>query len=95
MLYASSRSAILSVAQELGVRVDTKIETGEVDELTLTFLKREIHGVEVDDKKKTFARPRGPMKRNQNQKVEIQEIAASTDDQNVKVEIPDTAESND
>jgi hypothetical protein len=65
MLYASSKAAILSVAAELGVKVDTKIETSEVDELTLKFFTREVHGVEetVEDKKKTFARPRGPPKR--------------------------------
>jgi hypothetical protein len=65
MLYASSKSAILSVATELGVKVDTKIETSEVDELTLKFLMREVHGVEetVVEQKKTFARPRGPPKR--------------------------------
>jgi hypothetical protein len=65
MLYASSKTAILSAAAELGVKVDTKIETSEVDELTLKFLTREVHGVEepVEEKKKTFARPRGPPKR--------------------------------
>ena len=63
MLYASSKSAILSVAADLGVQVDTKIETSEVDELTLKFLMREVHGVEVMEEKKAFARPRGPQKR--------------------------------
>jgi twinfilin len=64
-LYASSRSSILSVAAELGVNIDTKIETSEVDELTLKFLAREIHGAEVVEEKKTFARPKGPPKRSQ------------------------------
>lgn len=63
MLYASSKSAILSAAAELGVKVDTKIETSEVDDLTLKFLMREVHGVEAVEEKKTFARPRGPPKR--------------------------------
>jgi len=64
MLYASSKSAILAVASELGVKVDTKIETSEVDELTLKFLTREVHGVEETvEEKKTFARPKGPPKR--------------------------------
>jgi hypothetical protein len=65
MVYASSRSAVLAIAKELGLNVDTKIETSEVDELTLKNLKREVHGVEeiVEDKKKSFARPRGPQKR--------------------------------
>jgi hypothetical protein len=66
MLYASSRSAVLSTATELGIKVDTKIETSEVDELTLKFLMRAIHGIEdVAEEKKTFARPRGPQKRAQ------------------------------
>jgi len=67
MLYASSRSAILSVASELGIKVDTKIETSEIDELTLKYLFKEVHGdeqaVHVDEKKKGFARPKGPMRR--------------------------------
>lgn len=65
MLYASSRSAILSVASELGIKVETKIETSEVDELTLKYLLKEVHGDEhvVDEKKKGFARPKGPMRR--------------------------------
>jgi Cofilin/tropomyosin-type actin-binding protein len=63
MLYASSRRAILAIATEVGVKVDTKIETSEVDELTLKYLIKEIHGVEVVEEKKTFARPRGPPKR--------------------------------
>jgi hypothetical protein len=67
MLYASSRSAILSVAAELGVKVDTKIETSEVDELTLKFLFKQVHRDDLqsvgDEKKKGFARPRGPMRR--------------------------------
>lgn len=65
MLYASSRSAILSVAADLGVKVDTKIETSEVDDLTLKHFTREIHGLDVVEERKTFARPRGPPKRNQ------------------------------
>lgn len=71
MLYASSKSAILSVATELGVKVDTKIETSEVDELTLKFLTREIHGVEAVEEKKSFARPRGPPKRAVKKRAEI------------------------
>ena len=67
MLYSSSRSAILSVASELGIKVDTKIETSEVDELTLKYLLKEVHGDEqvvlVDERKKGFARPKGPMRR--------------------------------
>ena len=65
MVYASSKSAVLSVAAELGLNVGTKIETGEVDELTLKFLTREVHGADVVEEKKTFARPRGPQKRAQ------------------------------
>jgi hypothetical protein len=65
MVYASSRNAILSAAADLGVKVDTKIETSEVDELTLKYLTREIHGPDVVEEKKTFARPRGPPRRNQ------------------------------
>jgi twinfilin len=63
MVYASSRRAIPLIVSELGVKVDTKIETSEVDELTLKFLMREVHGVEVVEEKKTFARPRGPPRR--------------------------------
>lgn len=53
------------MAKELGLNVDTKIETSEVDELTLKYLQREVRGVEeiAEDKKKSFARPRGPPKR--------------------------------
>jgi twinfilin len=65
MVYASSRRAIPMVASEMGLKVDTKIETSEVDELTLKFLTKEIHGVEVVEEKKTFARPRGPPRRAQ------------------------------
>lgn len=66
MLYASSRRAILVIAGELGVNVDTKIETSEVDELTLKYLMKQVHGVEEvveENKKKPFARPKGPQKR--------------------------------
>ena len=66
MLYASSRRAILVIAGELGVKVDTKIETSEVDELTLMYLTKQVHGVEEvveESKKKAFARPKGPQKR--------------------------------
>jgi hypothetical protein len=63
MVYASSRWAIPMIATELGVKVDARIETAEVDELTLKFLMREIHGVEVVEEKKTFPRPRGPPRR--------------------------------
>ena len=66
MLYASSRRAILVIAEELGVKVDTKIETSEVDELTLKYLMKQVHGVEEvveENKKKAFARPKGPQKR--------------------------------
>ena len=66
MLYASSRSAILAIATELGIKVDTKIETSEVDELALKYLVKEVHGPDepvVDEKKRGFARPKGPMRR--------------------------------
>jgi ribosomal protein L12E/L44/L45/RPP1/RPP2 len=75
MLYASSRRAILVIAEELGVRVDTKIETSEVDELTLKYLMKQVHGVEEvleENKKKVFARPKGPQKR-------VQKTASSGD----------------
>jgi len=65
MVYASSRGAILAVAASLGVHVDVKIETSEVDELTLKYLTREVHGDEPVEEKKTFARPRGPPRRSQ------------------------------
>ena len=55
------------MASELGIKVDTKIETSEVDELTLKYLLKEVHGDEqvvlVDERKKGFARPKGPMRR--------------------------------
>ena len=66
MLYASNRRAILAIAGELGVKVDTKIETSEVDELTLNYLMKQVHGVEEfveENTKKSFARPKGPQKR--------------------------------
>lgn len=65
MLYASSRSTVLAAATELGITADAKIETSEVDELTLKYLTKEVHGDEpvADEKKKRFARPRGPMRR--------------------------------
>jgi Cofilin/tropomyosin-type actin-binding protein len=62
-LYASSKSAILSIAAELGVKIDTKIETSEVDELKLDYFSREVHGADIVEEKKTFARPRGPQRR--------------------------------
>jgi len=62
-VYASSRRAILAVAEELGVKVDTKLETSEVDELTLSYLMRQVHGAEAVEEKKPFARPRGPPRR--------------------------------
>lgn len=66
MLYASNRGALVFVAAELGVKIDAKIETGDVEELSLKYLLREIHGEEVVvEEKKSFARPRGPPKRNQ------------------------------
>ena len=65
MVYASSRKAILALAAELGVDAEIKIETSDVNELTLSYLKKEMHGVEEVEEKKTFARPRGPPKRNQ------------------------------
>lgn len=78
MLYASSRRAILSIAKDLGITIDTKIETSEVDELTLKFLKRELHGEEiVEEKKKGFARPRGPVRRVQKEKVGEENESAS------------------
>jgi len=79
MIYASSRTFLLNeVESTLGVHVDKKIETSEVDELTIAFLKREIHGVEVEEKK-AFARPRGPQKRN-NLKVETSSAGVSADE---------------
>jgi hypothetical protein len=65
MVYASSRSAILAIAAELGAKVDVKIETSEVDELTLKFLSKEVHGAEIVEEKRSFARPRGPPRRAQ------------------------------
>jgi hypothetical protein len=67
MLYASNRGALVFVAAELGIKIDIKIETGDVEELSLKYLIKEIHGEEVVvvEEKKTFARPRGPPKRNQ------------------------------
>jgi len=65
MVYASSRRAILTLATDFGIKVETKIETSDVDELTLTHLTKEVHGLEAVEEKKTFARPRGPPKRNQ------------------------------
>jgi hypothetical protein len=70
---------MVHVAKDLGVVVDTKIETSEVDELTLAFLKKEVHGVEVEEKK-SFARPRGPVKRHQGLKVEIASAGSNTDE---------------
>jgi hypothetical protein len=67
MIHATSRRAMLSVANKLGVNVETRLETGDVNELTLDFLKREVHGADAAEEKKTFARPRGPPKRNQKQ----------------------------
>ena len=64
MLYASNRGALVFVASELGIKIDVKIETGDVQELSLKYLMREIHGEEIVEEKKTFARPRGPLKRN-------------------------------
>jgi len=79
MIYASSRALLINeVESTLGVHVDKKIETSEVDELTIAFLKREIHGVEVEEKK-AFARPRGPMKR-KNLKVESSSAGVSADE---------------
>jgi Cofilin/tropomyosin-type actin-binding protein len=79
MIYASSRALLINeVESTLGVHVDKKIETSEVDELTIAFLKREIHGVEVEEKK-AFARPRGPIKR-KNLKVETSSAGASADE---------------
>ena len=66
MLYASSRRAIFVIAEELGVKIDTKIETIEVDELTLKYLMKQVHGADEvveENKKKAFARPKGPQKR--------------------------------
>jgi hypothetical protein len=65
MLYASSRSTVLAAAAELGITADAKIETSEVDEVTLKHITKEVHGDEpvADEKKKGFARPRGPMRR--------------------------------
>lgn len=65
MLYASNRGALIFVAAELAVKIDAKIETGDVNELSLKYLMREVHGEPVVEEKKTFARPRGPPKRNQ------------------------------
>jgi len=70
---------MVNVAKDLGVVVDTKTETSEVDELTLTFLRREIHGVEVEEKK-IFARPRGPVKQHQKLQVATSSAGASTDE---------------
>ena len=54
------------MAAELGIKIDVKIETGDVEELSLKYLIKEVHGEEVVvEEKKTFARPRGPPKRNQ------------------------------
>ena len=64
MLYASNRGAVVFVAAELGVKIDAKIETGDVNELSLKYLTRELHGEPVVEEKKIFARPRGPPKRN-------------------------------
>jgi Cofilin/tropomyosin-type actin-binding protein len=65
MVYASSRSAILALAANLGVTVDVKIETSEVDELSIRYLTREVHGDQVVEERKSFARPRGPPRRTQ------------------------------
>ena len=65
MLYASNRGALVFVAAELGIKIDAKIETGDVHELSLKYLMRELHGEPIVEEKKTFARPRGPPKRNQ------------------------------
>ena len=65
MVYASSRRAILALAADLGINAEAKIETSDVNDLTLSFLSREVHGAEPPEEKKTFARPRGPPKRNQ------------------------------
>jgi hypothetical protein len=65
-LYASNRRAILVIAEELGVKVDMKIETSEVDELMFKYLMNQVHGVEEvveENKKKVFARSKGPQKR--------------------------------
>jgi hypothetical protein len=70
---------MVHVAKDLGVVVDTKIETSEVDELTLAFLKKEVHGVKVEEKK-SFSRPRGPVKRHQGLKVETASAGVSTDE---------------
>jgi|SRR5579859_2338607 len=66
MLYASSLRAMLYVAPQLGLSVTKKLETCDVDELSLRFLWREVHGEAqtMDESKKGFARPRGPPKRN-------------------------------
>ena len=58
--------AMLFVAVELGVNVESKLETSEVDELTIKYLMKEVHGDEiVAEEKKPFARPRGPQRRSQ------------------------------
>ena len=39
------------MAAELGIKIDVKIETGDVEELSLRYLMREVHGEEIVEEK--------------------------------------------
>ncbi|KAF8455390.1 hypothetical protein BGX38DRAFT_1267313 [Terfezia claveryi] len=61
MVYASSRSSIISIAEQAGLQISKRLEAASPSELSLELLMEEFHPKK--EEKASFARPKRPGRR--------------------------------